>query len=208
MTVRLHDCRRSSAAFRVRIAMNLKGIAFETRGVNLAEGNQRDPAHLRVNPQGLVPALEIDGLVLTQSLGIIEYLDETRPAPRLLPQDPAARARVRALSLAIACEIHPVANLGTLNRVEALAGKDARAAWNRDTIRAGLEAFEQLLDHPAFVGTFCVGNAVSMADCVLIPQLYNADRWRVDTGDLTRICAVAARCREEPAFVAAAPQKP
>ncbi|WP_265502558.1 maleylacetoacetate isomerase [Paracoccus beibuensis] len=208
MTVVLHDYWRSSASYRVRIALNLKGIQFERRPVDLVEGKQRDPAHLRLNPQGLVPALEIDGLVLTQSLAIIEYLDETRPGPRLLPADPAARTQARALSLAIACEIHPLSNLKTLNRIEVLAGKAARAAWNRDTIRAGLEAFERMLDHPSFTGTFCVGDAGSIADCVLIPQLYNASRWQVETDDLTRIAAVAARCKVEPTFVAAAPQQP
>lgn len=208
MTVVLHDYWQSSASYRVRIALNLKGIAFEVRSIDLVKGKQRDPAHLRLNPQGLVPALKIDGLMLKQSLGIIEYLDETRSGPRLLPQDPATRAHVRALSLAIACEIHPISNLRTLNRVEAMAGKEARRAWNCDTVRAGLEAFEQMLDQPSFAGAFCVGNAASMADCVLIPQLYNANRWQIEMGDLTRITAVAARCKDEPAFVAAAPQPP
>lgn len=207
MNVVLHDYWRSSASYRVRIALNLKGVAYEARAVNLVAGEQTAPAHLALNPQGLVPALEIDGLLLTQSLAMLEYLEETRPAPPLLPADPAARAQARALSLAIACEIHPVANLRTLARVEALGGADARGLWNRETIRGGLEAFERMLDHPAFTGAFCVGDTAGVADCVLIPQLYNAERWGVETGDLRRITAVAARCATEPAFVAAAPRQ-
>jgi maleylacetoacetate isomerase len=207
MSVVLHDYWRSSASYRVRIALALKGIAYDRVAVDLVAGAQRSPEHLALNPQGLVPALQIDGLMLTQSLAIIDYLDETRPEPSLLPPHPMARARVRALAQAIASEIHPISNLRTLKRVEALGGAEARAAWNRDTIAAGLEAFEALLDHPAFTGLFCHGNRPTMADCTLIPQLYNATRWDVDYSHLPRITAVANTCAALPAFRAAHPDR-
>lgn len=202
----LHDFWRSSASYRVRIGLGLKGIAHERIPVDLVAGEQRGPAHLAVNPQGLVPALQIDGLVLTQSLAILDYLEETRPEPPLLPQDPGARAHIRAIAQAIACEIHPVSNLAVLNRVEALAGPEARADWNRRNIERGLNAIEAMLDHPGFTGRFCHGERPGMADCTLIPQLYNATRWQVPFGHLPRIAAVARSCAEEPAFRAARPE--
>jgi maleylacetoacetate isomerase len=207
MSVVLHDYWRSSASYRVRIALALKGIAFDEIPVDLVAGAQRSPAHLAVNPQGLVPALEVDGLVLTQSLAIIEYLEETRPEPALLPMGAAERAQVRRLAQAIACEIHPVSNLRTLKRVEALAGAEARAAWNQETIATGLEAFETLLDHPGFSGAFCHADMPTVADCTLIPQLYNANRWGVAYDHLPRIKAVAATCAVHPAFAAAHPDR-
>lgn len=203
----LHDYWRSSASYRARIALGLKGIAYRRVPVDLVAGEQRGAAHLRFNPQGLVPALEIDGLVLTQSLAIIEYLEETRPGAPLLPADPAERAHARALALAIACEIHPISNLATLARVQALAGPEARSAWNRETIATGLAAFEALLDHPAWQGEFCLGATPGIADCVLVPQLYNATRWGVPFEHLPRIATVAARCAVVPAFEAARPEK-
>lgn len=207
MSVVLHDYWRSSASYRVRIALGLKDVAYDRVSVDLVAGAQCSPGHLALNPQGLVPALAIDGLLLTQSLAIIEYLDETRPGPALLPREPAARAHVRALALAVACEIHPVSNLSVLGRVETLAGPDARAQWNRDNIRAGLEAVERLLDHPGFSGQFCHGDAPGMADCTLIPQLYNASRWGIDWSVLPRIAAVAGHCATLPAFQAAEPER-
>lgn len=187
----LYDYWRSSAAYRVRIALALKGIGHDRVPVDLAAGDQRGPAHLARNPQGAVPVLDIDGLRLTQSLAILDYLDETRPTPPLLPPDAAGRARVRAVALAIACDIHPLSNLATLNRIEALSGPDARADWNRDNILRGLSAVETLLaDGPDT--RFCHGDAPGYADCVLIPQLYNARRWQVDIDHLPRITAIEA----------------
>ncbi len=207
MTVTLYDYWRSSSAYRVRLALALKGIAYERVPVDLTAGAQLSPEHLALHPQGLVPVLKIDGLVLVQSLAIIEYLDETRPDPALLPRDAAGRAHVRALAEAIACEIHPVSNLRVLAQVEALAGKEARAAWNSDNIRRGLEAFEKLLDHPGFEGRFCHSDTPGMADCVLVPQLYNASRWGVEWQHLPRIAAVAKACAALAAFAAAAPEQ-
>ena len=190
----------------MRIALALKGIAYRRVAVDLVAGEQRGAANLRVNPQGLVPALEIDGRVLTQSLAIIEYLEETRPEPALLPEDAAARAHVRALALAVACEIHPVSNLRVLDRVEALAGSEARAAWNRENIARGLEAVERLLDHPGFAGRFCHGDRPGMADCVLIPQIYNARRWGVNIDAFARIQRVEQACKTLIAFRTAFPE--
>lgn len=204
-SVVLHDYWRSSASYRVRIALALKGIGYDRVPVDLIAGEQQGAAHLSLNPQGLVPALEIDGRVLTQSLAIIEYLDETRPVPPLLPKDEVSRAHVRALALAIACEVHPLSNLAILARVEALAGTEARAEWNRDNIGKGLSAFERMLDHPGFTGRFCHGDAPGLADCTLIPQLYNAARWAVSFDHLPRISAVARSCEAHPAFLAAHP---
>lgn len=203
----LHDYWRSSASYRVRIALALKGIAYDRVPVDLLAGQQRGAANLAVNPQGLVPTLEIDGLVLTQSLAIIAYLDETRPDPALLPADPAGRAHVRAIALAIACEIHPLSNPPVLSRVEALGGADARARWNRDNIARGLQAVDRLLDHPGFTGRFCHGDRPGLADCTLIPQVYNAARWGVDYAHLIRIRAVEAACETLPAFLAAHPDR-
>lgn len=203
----LYDYWRSSASYRVRIALNLLGISYETVPVNLLEKEQRTPQHLARNPQGLVPVLEIDGLRLTQSLAIIEYLDETRPGSGLLPRDAAGRARVRALAQAIAADIHPVCNLGPVSHVIALTkgGDEVRAAWMQKFIGEGLAAFETLLDSPA-TGLFCHGDRPTMADLCLVPQVYNAHRWSADIAALQRVNAIARRCAKLPAFEAAAPR--
>ena len=203
----LYDYWRSSASYRVRIALNLAGIAYETVVINLPSGEHKAAAHLERNPQGFVPALEIDGLVLTQSLAIIEYLIETRGAA-LLPDDAADRARVRALAHAIAMDIHPVCNLSVVKRVLDLAhGDDAmRVDWMRHFISQGLEAFETLLDHPS-TGKFCQGDRPGMADICLIPQIYNAERWGADISRLKRIQAIRKACDAVPAFVSAHPDR-
>lgn len=205
MSVILHDYPRSSASYRVRIGLGLKGIAYESRVVNLLAQEQRAPAYLASNPQGLVPVLEIDGIQLTQSLAILEYLEETRPAPSLFPEDAAGRARVRAIALAIACDIHPVSNLKVLNRVEALTDKATRQEWNCSNIAAGLASVEEMLRHPASDQGFCHGSGPSLADCVLIPQIYNALRWEVDLEPLPRVRAAMTACQGIPAFEAAHP---
>ena len=196
---------RSSAAWRVRIALNLKGLAARQRFRHLRRGEQRDPDYLRVNPQGLVPALALDdGTWLTQSIAIIEYLEETHPMPPLLPADPVMRARVRAFALAIACEIHAVQNLKVLNRLKALGlSQDQANAWAHDTIAVGLAACEAL----AGAGPFCFGAQPGLADLCLVPQLYNARRFGVALDTMPRLLAAEAACMALPAFADAAPER-
>lgn len=205
----LYDYWRSSASYRVRIALGIKAVVYDSVSVNLLEQAHRAPEHIARNPQGLVPALAIDGRMLTQSLAIIEYLDETRPTPPLLPADPSGRARVRAIAYAIAMEIHPVCNTSVAAAVVDLAGggEEMRAAWMRRHIGTGLAAVERLLDDPA-TGPFCHGDRPSLADCCLVPQLYNADRWGVDLTPFRAIRAVADACALVPAFAEAAPRQP
>lgn len=203
MSVVLYDYWRSSAAFRVRIALNLAGIAYRSVPVNLLDGEQGAPENLGRNPQGLVPTLEIDGLRLTQSLAIIDYLDETRGLG-LLPGDAAGRARVRALAHAVAMDIHPVCNLSVARHAVAIAGI-GMADWMRHFIGPRLAAVEALLDHPA-TGAFAHGDRPGLADIVIVPQLYNARRWGVDLGGLRRLQAVDAACAALPAFAAARPE--
>jgi maleylacetoacetate isomerase len=206
--ITLFDYWRSSASYRVRIALNLKGLDYNSVAVDLVKGEHKSPAHLARQPQGIVPAIEIDGKVLTQSLAIIEYLDEVFGPVALMPDDVSGRQRVRALSYAIAMEIHPVCNLSVVNHVVALGdgGEEGRKAWMQKFIRAGLEAFEVYLGVGA-TGDFCHGNQPGLADCCLVPQLYNAARWGADFSDLSTICAIHERCCDLPAFDAAYPDK-
>jgi len=207
LTGTLHGYYRSTAAWRVRIALNLKGLTVQHVPHHLRRGEQRAPGFLHLNPQGLLPAFElpatrIGGAVLTQSLAIIEYLDETHPAPPLLPEDPLARARVRAVALAIACDIHPVQNLGVLARLRTLGVAEEQVqAWARDTIEDGLAACAQLVaDQP---GPFCFGPAPTLADLCLIPQLFNGRRFNASL-DHGRLLAIEAACLALPAFADAA----
>lgn len=202
----LHGFSRSSASYRVRIALNLKGIAYQDVPYALREGEQRSPAYLALNPQGLVPTLEIDGRRLTQSLAICEYLDETRPAPPLLPADPLERARVRAFAQVIACDIHPVQNLKVLRRLRSLGQDEAGVTgWARQVIEEGFDACETLIADQA--GPYCFGEAVSLADVFLVPQLANARRFGV-TLRWPRLEAAERACQALDAFRKAAPQDP
>jgi maleylacetoacetate isomerase len=204
----LHGYFRSSAAWRVRIALGLKGIAVRHVSRHLRKGEQAAPDHLALNPQGLVPTLEVPGLgPLTQSLAILEWLDETQPGPKLLPSDPWGRARVRALADIVACDIHPIQNLRVLQYLKREMGQEQPAidAWARHWIALGLEAFEARLAEPA-TGRFCHGEAAGLADLCLVPQLGNARRFGCDLSAYPRILAIEAACNALPAFAAAVPE--
>ncbi|WP_281823238.1 maleylacetoacetate isomerase [Jannaschia rubra] len=201
----LYDYWRSSASYRVRIALNLAGVEYRAVPVNLVTGQHREPDHLARNPQGLVPVLDIDGHRFTQSLAILDYLEETR-RPGLLPVDPVHRAHVRALAHSVAVDVHPVCNLSVVSHVVALTGggDDTRRDWMQHFIAPGLASFERLA--AGFdAGPFCCGETPSLADVCLMPQLYNADRWGVDTTPYPRLRAAAEMCARHPAFAAAHP---
>jgi maleylpyruvate isomerase len=204
----LHDYFRSSAAFRVRIALNLKGLEAERCFVHLRKGEQRAAAYLEQNPYGLVPMLTVDGQRLTQSLAIIEYLDETHPMPRLLPATAADRAWVRSVALAIACDIHPLNNLRVLLHLRDTLAADpaARDEWYRHWIRAGFDPLERQLAERA-TGRYCLGDAPTLADICLVPQVFNAQRLDMPLDPWPRIAAIHAACLEHPAFAAAVPAR-
>lgn len=205
----LHGYFRSSAAWRVRIALNLKGLTFRQAFRHLRKGEQSAPDYLAKNPQGLVPVLEVAGRgALSQSMAIIEWLDETQPGPKLLPADPWERARVRALAQVIACDIHPVQNLRVLQYLRRRLGQDQAAidAFAREWITSGLGALEQRLAAEPETGRFCHGDAPGLADICLVPQLGNARRFGTDLTAWPTLLRIEAACRELPAFATAAPE--
>ncbi len=177
--MKLYGYFRSSAAFRVRIALNLKGLAYEQASIHLRKKEQLRPEYLALQPQGLVPALEDEGEVLIQSLAIIEYLDETHPEPPLLPGHPAGRARVRGLAQAVACDIHPIDNLRVLRYLVDPLGHDEKVveAWFNHWIRLGFDGIERILATDGQAGEFCHGDTPSLADICLVPQVFNAGRY-------------------------------
>lgn len=190
----LHSYWRSSAAYRVRLALNFKQIAYDMVYVNLRQNAQSSEDYLAINPEGLVPVLEIDGLKISQSMAILEYLDQTRPSPPLLPADAAGCARVRALAQFIACEIHPINNLRILRYLTGPMGltEEAKDTWYAHWVRDGLERFEKRLSDSA-TGRYCHGDAPGIADCVLMPQVFNARIMKVSLDGLDRIQEIESR---------------
>ena len=207
--MKLYNYFRSSAAYRVRIALNLKGLGYEYIAVHLTRGEQRAANYLVLNAQALVPTLVDEGTTLTQSLAIIEYLDERHPTPPLLPATASARARVRAIALAIACDIHPLNNLRVLQYLTRVldVGEDAKNAWYAHWIELGLAALETQLANDAATGTFCHGDGPTLADICLVPQLANARRYAVPLGPYPTLLRIDDNCRRLPAFASAAPDR-
>lgn len=207
--MKLYTYFRSSAAYRVRIALHLKGLPFEAVPVHLVRngGEHRQPDYLALNPAGLVPALEDRGQVLTQSLAIIEYLDETYPAPALLPGDALNRARIRALAQAIACDIHPINNLRVLQYLsrELDVTDEQKNAWYRHWVDSGLAAVEAMLQQQPRSGRFCVGDTPTLADICLVPQVFNARRFNCNTAHIPTVMRIVDACEALEAFRRAAP---
>ncbi|MEY4156545.1 MAG: hypothetical protein RJB64_1266 [Pseudomonadota bacterium] len=204
--MKLYNYFRSSASFRVRIALHLKGLPYDYLPVHLARGDHKLAAYAEVSADRLVPALEKDGHILSQSLAIMEYLDETHPEPPLLPADALGRARVRALAQSIACEIHPLNNLRVLKYLvrELKVEEEAKNTWYRHWVREGLEAFERQLAQGA-VSTYCYGDTPTLADCCLVPQIFNGQRFKVNVDGLPRTMAAFDACMKLEAFQRAQP---
>ena len=201
----LHGYWRSGAAYRTRIALALKGLAYDQQGVDLRTGAQRSEAFVALNPQGMVPALEVDGAVLTQSPAILEWLEETHPEPALLPAGPVDRALVRAMAALIGCDIHPLNNLRVGKALRETFGADQAAvdAWAARWIIPGFEALEALVTGHGAGWSF--GAAPTLADCYLVPQIYSARRFNVPLDSYPRLLAIDARAAQHPAFIAAHP---
>jgi maleylpyruvate isomerase len=205
--MKLYDYWRSSAAYRVRIALTLKGVDYESMPIDLRTGAQSGDDYKIVNPQGLVPAIDDDGLIVTQSLAIFEWLEETRPQPPLLPADPSGRAAVRAMMAVVACDIHPLNNLRVLNSLKSDFGATQAQidAWITRWITAGFDTLEDLIDRHG--QGFAFGEAPTFADCCLIPQVYNARRFNIDLTPWPRIIAVDAACARLTEFIDAHPSR-
>jgi maleylpyruvate isomerase len=210
--LKLYTYFRSSAAFRVRIALNLKGLAYDPVLVHLPKGEHRRPEYAAVDPQALLPTLVDGERALSQSLAIIEYLEETRPEPPLLPSDAAGRARVRSLSLLVACEIHPLNNLRTLQHLKRALGQNEEQinAWYRHWIADGFGKLEADLNRDESGGgadRFCHGDLPTMADCCLVPQVFNAKRYSADLGPYPTLMRIFDSCMKLEAFDRAQPSK-
>lgn len=206
--MKLYTFFRSSAAFRVRIALNLKGLQYESLPKAFARNEHRAPEYLALNPQGLIPALAVDGVVLSQSLAIIEYLNDRHPAPPLLPDDPIDRARVRSMALAIACEIHPLNNLRVLNylRDPLQQNDDGVGTWYRHWVSEGFRGLELQAREFSAKGRYCFGDAVSLADVLLVPQMFNARRFKTDLAPFPTLVGISTHLEALPAFAAARPE--
>ncbi len=202
--MKLYTYFRSGAAWRVRIGLHWKGLAFTSVPINLKAGEQAAPQWRARNPQAMVPALELDdGTLLTQSLAILDWLEETHPRPAFLPEDPIQRAQIRAVVLSIACDTHPIQNLGVLKRIETLLGAEAARQWGHDTLVRGLTATEALVARNP--GPCAFGAQPTLADIVIVPQLLNCRRFGVDLAMFPRLSAVETACARLPAFQAAHP---
>jgi len=209
--MKLYTYFRSSAAYRVRIALNLKGLSYEAVPVHLLKdgGQQRQDDYRQINPSALVPTLQDDRITLTQSMAIIEYLDERYPAVPLLPQDPPGRARVRELAQIIACDIHPLNNLRVLRHLvhELKLSEEQKNAWIRHWIGEGLASLEAHLARDPAAGPFCHGSSPTIADCFLVPQVFNAQRFEIDMAAYPNISRIHALCVDMPAFAGAHPSQ-
>jgi maleylacetoacetate isomerase len=206
--MKLYNYFRSSAAFRVRIALNLKGLEYESIAKALTKNEQSAADYLEVNPQGLIPALAVDDATISQSLAIIEYLNDVQPQPPLLPAEPLARAQVRSMALAIACDIHPLNNLRVLNYLRQNFGQndDGVNAWYRHWVSEGFRGLELQVAKHTSAQRHCFGDSLSLADVCLVPQMYNARRFKVDLAPFPTLVAISTHLESWPAFAAARPE--
>lgn len=206
--MKLYSFFNSSTSYRVRIALGLKGLPYDYQGINLREGQQYSPTHRELSPIGGVPVLEADGIVLTQSLAIIDYVETQHPEPCLIPVDALQRARVLEIANLIGCDIHPLNNVRVLNYLQNILAvtTEQKSAWYKHWVAEGLSAVEALLQRNDS-GNYCVGDQPSLADCCLIPQVGNAERMGCDLSGYPQIMAIYRHCLELPAFEAAAPAR-
>ena len=208
--ITLYSYWRSSAAYRVRIALNLKGIEYRIAGVNMLKdgGEQHSEAYRAINPQGLVPTLDDDGLIITQSMAILEYLEEQYPDQALLPDEPSQRARARQMANLIACDVHPLNNLRVLKYLKAELELDdeQKNDWYEHWIRLGFAALESSLANSSWTGPYCLGNSPGFPDICLVPQMYNAHRFNIKLDDFPRLCQVEQACLALQAFRDASPE--
>lgn len=209
MSLTLYDYWRSSAAYRVRIALNLKGLSYDSVPVSLLKGEQHSVTYRTQNPQGLVPLLASDKGRFGQSLAIIEYLNETYPTPPLLPSDPEARAMVRAMAYMVACDIHPINNLRVVQYLTSQLGASEaqKTAWIHHWMKEGFAALEVLAKQAGSSGKFCLGSVPTLADICLVPQMYNARRFKLELSPYPTLVAIDAHCMSLRAFIAAQPEK-